>query len=238
MGAPQRYADGVTNIGKAKTLSEMPMLDPTKVYGYFNDFFEFTAADWVVTSINGPGTTVVSDALPGGVVAITTDTADNDADWFQLSKDGGTNDSEVYYFATGKKAWFKCRFKITEITNADVVLGLHIVDTTPDAGLTDGVYFVTVEDSEELDLVVRKDSSDSGVSGIHTLLDDTFVTVGYYWDGVKTIHYFINDVETGSVGVGTSLPDDEYITLSFGAKTGTGAAAVLSIDYIGAWMER
>ena len=238
MGAPQRYSDGVTNIGPSKTLSEMPMLDPTVAYGYFNDFFVWADADWVVTSINGPGTRVVSDALAGGVVVITTDTADNDADWFQLSDDGGTDDSEVFLFATGKKAWFKCRFKITEITHCDCIIGLHIIDTTPDAGLTDGVYFVTVEDSEELDFIVRKGSSDSGVAGIHTLLDATFVTVGYYWDGIKTIHYFINDIETGSVGVGTSLPDDEYIPVSFGIKTGTTAAAVLHIDYIGAWMER
>jgi len=242
MGAPQRYADGVTNIGKGKTLSEMPMLDPTKVYGSWYDFFDYTAADWIV-STSGTGAVVVSDTLAGGVGVLTTGgTAEGDFDFFQESNDGGTDDAEVYLFATGKKAWFKTRFKIVDVDQTEYMLGLHIVNADPrNAAPTDGVYFNSDDETGDVDLIIVKGSSSTVASGVCTMVDDTFVTLGFYWDGVSTIHYFVNDVEIGSVGVGTSLPDDEYLSLSWGIEAGAAGAAGtyrMFIDYIGAWMER
>jgi hypothetical protein len=238
MGAPKRYSDGVTNIGKGKTLSEMPMLDPTKVYGYWNDFFTYADADWVITSTNA-GTTIISATETGGVVVLTTDTAEQDADWHQLSTDGGTTVSLPFYFSVGKKAWFKSRLKLGEITEAEAVIGLHTTDTDPSlSAVSDGVWFETLDGVETLDLVIMKNSLPARVTGVYTLLDDTFVEIGWYWDGIDTIHYFINDVEVGSIGVGTSLPDDVYLSPSWGAEAGSGAACVMSIDYMGFWMER
>jgi len=242
MGAPQRYADGVTNIGKAKTLSEMPMLDPTKVYGYFNDFFEWTATDWIVSTIEagaGAATEAISDTETGGAVVITNDAGADDFDFFQLSRDGGINDSEVFYFATGKKAWFKIRFKGNDVDQSEYMAGIHIVNADPrNAAPTDGVWFESDDETGQVDLVIVKDSSRTVASGICTMIDDTYVSLGYYWDGVTTVHYFVNDVEIGSIGVGTSLPDDEYLALSFGHENGEAVANTMTVDYIGAWMER
>ena len=214
------------------------MLDPTKVYGYFNDFFEYTATDWVV-STSGTGAVAVSDTITGGAAVLTTGTGDNEHDWMQLSNDGGTDDSEVFLFATGKKAWFKARFKMGDVTQNEYMLGLFIENTDPRAAApSDGIWFESVDATTDLDLIITKNSSNTTASGIHTMVDNTFVAIGFYWDGISTIHYFINDVEIGSIGVGTSLPDDEYVSLVWGNENGEVGAQTMTIDYIGAWMER
>ena len=237
MGAPQRYSDGVTNIGKGKTLSEKPTMDPTKTYGYFNDFFTYEDGDWDIDATGG-GTTAVSATEAGGVVVLTTDTTTEDGDFMQLTNDDGSSTGVPYLLVVGKKAWFKARFKVTEVTQAELILGLADDDT--DFAVTnasDGIWFETLDGVETLDLVIAEDSLYTRVTGVATLVDDTFVVVGYYWDGIDTVHYFINDVEVGSVGVGTTLTDS-YLALTWGAEAGSGAAVVLSLDYIGAWVER
>lgn len=237
MSAPRRFSDGVTNIGKGEALSEMPFPDPTKTYGYFNDFFEYQDGDWVLSN-NNDGTTAISDSLAGGVVVLTSDTAENDFDFMQLTKDDGTNDSETFLFATGKKAWFKIRLKFEVVADCESVFGLHIVNTDPrNAAPSDGIYFNTDDGVDEVDLIIAKDSIVTRVGGVHTMVDDTFVSLGYYWDGIDTVHYFVDDVEKGSVYINDNLPDDEYLAVSWGLESGSGAE-IMYVDYIGAWMER
>ena len=209
MSSPKRYTDGVTNVAKGTALGEMPQLDPTKVYGYFNDFFMYSTADWV-TSTSGTGSLAVSDTITGGALVITPGAAtEGKFDSIQLSKDGGTNDSETFLFATGKKAWFKTRIQGSDVDQSEYVIGLHIVNTDPrNAAPTDGVYFNSDDATGDVDLIIVKNSSQTIAAGITTMTDATWVSLGFYWDGVDTIHYFVNDAEVGSVGVGTSLPDD------------------------------
>ena len=45
-------------------------------------------------------------------------------------------------------------------------------------------------------------------------------------------------LEQGSIGVGTSLPDDATCAISFGIEAGEAEAGAMHLDYIGAWMER
>ena len=239
MGSPVRYADGVTNIAKGKTLSEMPILDPTVLHGYFNDFFEYAAADWVV-STSGTGALAVSDTIAGGGLVITPGAAtENLFDAIQLSNDGGTNDAETFLFATGKKAWFKTRLQGADVDQMELVIGLHIVNTDPrNAAPSDGIWFNSDDETTDIDLVIAKNSSQVLVSGIATWADATWVSLGFYWDGVDTVHYFVDDVKKGEVYVGTSLPDDEYVAVSICNETGEAAANALTVDYVGAWMER
>jgi len=239
MSAPQRYADGVTNIAKGKTLSEMPMPDPTVTHGYFNDFFQYSTADWI-TSTSGTGTLAVSDTVAGGALVITPGAAtEGKFDSIQLSKDGGTNDSEVFLFATGKKAWFKTRIYGADVSDMELDIGLCLVNTDlRNAAPADGVWFTSDDGTTDIDLIIAKNSSQVKVSGIGTWADTTWISLGYYWDGVDAIHYFVDDVKKGEVYVGTSLPDDEYLTVTISNETGEATANALSIDYIGAWMER
>jgi hypothetical protein len=241
MSTPYRLKNGVSNIASGKTMSNYPAPDPTLTYGYFNDFFQYAATDWVLTTAEagaGNATEAIAADETGGVLTITNAGGNGDHDNFQLSGDGGTNDSESFLFATGKKAWMKARFKSNDVDKIHSFIGLHITNTDPvNAAPTDGVYFELT--AGVLSCVVRKDSTSSSetLTPPTTLADDTFVSVGYYWNGVDTLHVFVDDIELQTIG-STNLPDDEYLAVSFGVENEEAATNTLEIDYIGAWMER
>lgn len=241
MSSPRRYVNGVTNVASDKTLGQFLALDPTKLISLFEDFLPYTAADWVKTATSvGGGTSAAaqSDTGVGGKVIITTAANEDDSLWLQRSHDGGTNDLESFQFAVGKKAWFKCKFQASEAEQQDFMLGVYIAATDPiDTPPTDGIWFQMDDGDENIDLHIVKNSIYTSASVVGTISDTTDVTLGFYWNGVDTIHYFVNDVEVGTLSSGT-LPDDEYMALSFGTQNGAAAAKTMTVDYIGAWMER
>ena len=237
MGTPVRYPSGVTNT-KNKALSDMGQLDPTQFHTWFDDFDKYTASDWVITTTEagaGSATEALSDA-DGGVLVITNDDADNDADFFQWA--GGSGGViESFKFVSGKKLWFKARFKVSDATQSDFVMGLQITDTTPLA-VSDGVYFRKDDGDANLDFVVIKDSTATTESAIATVSDDTYLTVGFYYNGYDGIDVFVDD-SPKALGVSLdNLPDDEELTISFGIQNGEAAAKVMSLDYVFVAKER
>jgi len=245
MSTPKRFNNGVSNIPAGETMSNFPAPDPTLVVGYFNDFYTYAATDWVLTTAesgSGSASEALADDEIGGVLLVTNDDANGDHDNFQLSKDGGTNDSEIFRLIAGKKAWFKARFKSNDIDKVNVILGIHIVNTDPvNAAPTDGCYFQTTGGALSLRCVKNSTASTSSIYALAS--DDTFYTVGYYFDGVNTINYWLMDsannaLAVGTMTPGTALPNDEYMPLSFGVENEESAANTLELDYIGFWMER
>ena len=239
MTTPQRYTKGVTTADQGETLGQFVLPDPTKTYGYFNDFFQYAATDWVLSTVEagaGSATEAISDTATGGGLLLTNAAGSGDHDFLQLSKDGGTNDSETFLFSTGKKAWFKTRFQVSDGDKTVVFAGLYIVNTDPqNAAPTDGVYFKS--NLGVVSFIEVKNSVSTTESAIATVGDATDIDLGYYWDGVDTISIFVNDVFKASVASGT-LPDDENLAVSFGVENGEAVADTMLIDYIGAWMER
>lgn len=239
MSSPQRFKNGVTNVDIGKSMSQFPAPDPAKTYGYWNDFFTYAATDWVLTTAEaGAGTAseAIADDETGGVLLITNAGGSGDHDNFQLSKDGGTNDAETFKFAQGKKAWFKTKIKSNDGDQVHMFLGLHIANTDPvNAAPTDGIYFELT--GGVINCQVRKNGVSSSETLIATLGDDTFIELGYYWDGVGLVNVFVNDAFVVSIGNG-NLPDDEYLALSFGVENEEADTNTLEIDFIGAWMER
>ena len=207
------------------------MPDPTKWITYFNDFHEYVAGDWTITTTeagSGSATEAVTDVQGGGLL-ITNDDADNDADFFNLK-------GESFKFVAGKKTFFKARFKVSDATQSDFVMGLQITDTTPLA-VSDGVYFMKDDGDASLDFHVEKDGSDTTASAISTVSDDTFLIVGFYYDGKSAIKYYVDDSHLGT-SVTTNLPDDEELTVSFGIQNGAAAAKTMTVDYIFVSQER
>lgn len=232
MAGPTRFpGGGVTNATPSGTFGNFGAMDPTKYHVYFNDFDTYVAADWTITTTEagaGDATEALTNA-DGGVLLITNDAADDDADFFQKV-------GESFKFTSGKQLWFVARFKVSDATQSDFVMGLQITDTTPLA-VTDGVYFRKDDGDANLDFVVIKDSTATTATAATTISNDTYVKVGFYYDGVSSIEYFVDDVKLGT-SVTTNLPDDEELTISFGIQNGAAAAKTMSLDYIGAMKER
>ena len=166
----------------------------------------------------------------GGALLLTNDDADNDLDFLQLK-------GESFKLSSSKRAYFSARFKVSDATQSDFVMGLQITDTTPLA-TTDGVFFIKDDGDTNLDFIVEKDSTSTDTTAIHTMADDTFVTVAWFIDpDASKVFYSVNNAEPVSV-VNTNLPDDEELTVSFGIQNGAAAAKTMTIDYVNVMIER
>ncbi len=222
-----RFTNGVTTAKSTEPMGQFILPDVTKAHVYFNDFDEYTAADWVVTEV-GVATQALADA-DGGVLLVTNAAADDDSSFSQKV-------GESFLFQAGKKLWFEARFKVSDATQSDWVAGLQITDTTPLA-VTDGVYFRKDDGDANIDFVVVKDSTATTATAIATNANDTYVRLSFYYNGVDEVVYFVDGVRQGS-SVTTNLPDDEVLTLSFGIQNGEAVAKTMSVDYILAAKER
>ena len=201
-------------------------------YGYFNDFMTYASGDWTITTTEA-GSGNASEALTsqaGGALLLTNDDADNNLDFLQLK-------GESFKLSSSKRAYFSARFKVSDATESDFVMGLQITDTTPLA-TTDGVFFIKDDGDTNLDFIVEKDSTSTDTTAIHTMADDTFVVATWFIDSdASKVYYSINNAEPVAV-VNTNLPDDEELTVSFGIQNGAAAAKTMTIDYVTVMIER
>lgn len=227
MGTPTRFPSGVTNVTKASDLGMFTAPDPTKNHVYFNDFDTYVAGDWTVTAAGTASAAAIAD-VDGGAITLTTDAGATDSVY--LDKLG-----ESFLFEAGKKLWFKTRLKVSNATSSTFAIGLQITDTSP-LDVTDGVFFAKAGGSTSVTLEVEKNNTATS-STVATMANDTFITLGFYYDGVSGISYFADGVQIGTSAV-TNLPDDELLTVSLALKNTTTSARVLTVDYVLAAKQR
>ena len=210
----------------------MPLPSDQTHYGYFNDFMTYNSGDWTITTAED-GTGSATEAMTsgaGGQFLITNAAGYNDHDFFNLK-------GESFLITGSKRAYFSARFKVSDATQSDFVMGLQITDTSPLA-VSDGIFFIKDDGDTNLDFIVEKDSTSTDTTAIHTMADDTFVTVAFFVDpDTALVHYSVNNAEPVGV-VNTNLPDNEELTISFGIQNGAAAAKTMTIDYVTAIVER
>ena len=222
-----RFPNGVTNVSEDSPLADMGQPAATKFHTYFEDFDYYTAGNWTVTETQAGATQALANG-DGGLLLLTNSAADDDLN--ALQKVG-----ESFLFAAGKRLFFEARFKVSDATQSDVVIGLQITDTTP-LDVSDGVFFIKADGSTTVNLLVEKNGT-ATTSSVTTLANDTFITLGFAYDGASAIEYSVNGVVTGS-SVTTNLPDDEELTVSFAIQNGEAVAKTMTIDYVFVAKER
>jgi hypothetical protein len=231
MPTPARFISGVTTNSLTNSLGSYGLPAPMDWHTYFNDFDTYVAADWTVseTGTGSRALTSLAGACDGGVLLITNAAADDDRNFLQKV-------GESFLFVANKRMLFKARFKVSDATQSDIIMGLQITDTTPLA-VSNGVFFQKDDGDAFLDFHVTKASTDTAATAVYTLVSDTFLTVAFAYDGKGEIKYYVNDVHLGS-SVTTNMPDVEELTVSFGIQNGEAVAKTMSIDYIFAASER
>ena len=223
-----RFPNGVTNVGEDSLFAAMGQLAPTKFHTYWEDFDYYTAANWTVTETQAGATQALTDG-DGGLLLLTNSAADDDL--CALQKIG-----ESFRFASGKKLFFEARFAVNDATQSDVVMGLQITDATP-LDVSDGVFFIKPDGAATVNFLVEKNNTATTASAIATMANNTFIRLGFFYDGVSNVYYAVNGVITGKSAT-TNLVDDEDLTVSFAIQNGEAAAKTMTVDYIFVAKER
>jgi len=228
------FTSGVTNVSNDGSGGKLKLPDPIKFHQQTLDFDEYAAGDWTITTVElgaGSATEALTSA-DGGVLLLTNAAGDDDYDSLQWGAP-----YESYLYESGKDFFFKCRVKVSDATQTDMIAGLHITDTTPVAAITDGIYFLKSDGSTTVSLVVNKDSTATTTSA-GTMADDTWTTLGFYYSAKDGKFYIYKDNKLVGTSVNTNAPDDEEIALSFTIQNGEAVAKTMSIDYLATGKER
>jgi uncharacterized protein with PIN domain len=219
---------------------------------FFDDFIAFNYEDggtmsttaelghWLSTETN-TGSVVTADDEPGGVLHITTDTADNDGYEMQLN-------GESFKVASGKDIYFECRLKLTAaaspLTTIDWCVGLATTDTAVMDGTEEFIGFGTSNGSgamlnagaANIYAIAQNDTgsagwgaddfTDTGVDWV----DDTFFTVAFHVIGNGRIKFFVNGNEKHNTT--SNIPDGDAVTPTICIQNNAAAAKQMLVDYI------
>lgn len=226
-----RFPYGLTNVGETDLFADMVQPDPTLFHEYWNDFDTYAAGDWTVTETQA-GATQALTAGDGGLLLLTNSAADDDLVALQKSP-------AAFTFTAGKKTFFRCRFKVSDATQSDVVIGLQVVDATP-LDVSDGIYFLKADGSTSFSFICRKNATTGSTSAasVATLANDTFIELGFYYDGESKVAYEVNGSVIGSLDASSAYLPDTTCTVSFALQNGEAVAKTMTVDYIYAAKER
>lgn len=187
-----------------------------------------TLIGWTTTLVEaGAGETTVAYADgSGGTLLISADAADNDGANIQRL-------GEAFSLTTSQSlTYFGIRFKASEATQSDLLVGLCITDTDLLGGMTDGVYFRKVDASAAVEFVTEKNSTETATASVLTLAADTFVVLEFYFDGTA-VEAFINGASVARHT--TNICDDELLTPSMQFLAGTTGGMTWTVDWIRAF---
>ena len=224
MSAPSRFPNGIGNSAQSTALGMLGLPDPSKYHIYFNDFDVYTAGDWTETATSvGAGTSAAAIAdADGGIMRITTAANENDGLFVE-------SQGESFLIESGKKSWMKARFSVGDAIQSDLIVGLHSTDTTP-LDATMRFAFISEDGSAALFFNSDDNTTDADSGTVATLADDTFVTVGMYYDGKGTVELYLNDAKVQTM-TSVGVPGAE-MAIGIGYLNGAAGAETADFDYI------
>jgi len=194
-------------------------------HGYAVDNTTFLPCDFVTTLV-GASTAVPTD-VAGGAMLITTAGAENDGVKFQLGSTAG----ESVGLEGPYPLYVGCRFAISDVDQTDFLVGVCVTDTTCLDGVTDGIYFRSVDESALLYFVTEHGSVE-GATAVATLGDGAYIIVEFLFDG-STVYHYVNGTLTGSVAnTDATFPHDQLMRLTLEFLTGAIATPTCTVDWL------
>ena len=194
--------------------------------------------EWMVTITEagggGDSTHTLTDTAGGGLL-ITTDNQALDGINMQLGAAAG----ECIDLSRDYPLSFAAAFSINDVDQTAVFAGVGITDTDWTGGLTDGMYFRSIDGSADLYFVTEQDSVENATL-VATMTDNTSITCEFlyyhYADTGPQVRVFIDRAEVSAartLATAATFPDDELMRLSFEFTTGEATANTCQLDYLG-----
>ncbi len=198
------------------------------VIKYLQDFVTIPSDDttgdpteWEVTVVEagaGDSTAVVTDVL-GGALLVTTAANEDDGWSMQLGAAAG----ECVSFASRYPTYFGATFQINDVDQTDVLVGFTVTDTAALGGVTDGMYFRSVDATGVLNFVLEKNSVET-VTAVATMTDDADIVAEFFYDA-GSVKAYINGALVATIADSdVCFPNDELLRLTFEFLTGEAVA--------------
>jgi len=206
------------------------------VIKYLQDFLTIPSDDttgdpteWEVTVVEagaGDSTAVVTD-VEGGALLVTCAGNENDGWSMQLGAAAG----ESVSFASRYPTYFGTCFQINDVDQTDILVGFTVTDTAVLGGVTDGLYFRSVDESAVLNFVLEKNSVES-VTAAATMTDAADIVAEFYYaDG--SVKAYINGALVATIADSdASFPNDELLRLTFEFLTGEAVANTCTLKWL------
>lgn len=226
-----RYPNGVNNRFDNDVFANLKMPDCSIYHLFYEDFDQYTAAQWVLGGVGTP----VAPALvagDGGLLSLATSAADNDNNWIQQA-------ATAWTFTPGKKLFFRARVAaIDSSTECDIALGLQVAVAANEILIpTDGVFLRKADNISNFVLVSR-------VGGVETISTQfgpivspaTPFEVSLAYDGQGNILGSLNGQVSVSITPAalTAVP----LRITAGVQAGNAAVRTMLLDQLVCYKER
>lgn len=229
----KHLAGAIVSIDKDAHLRRLIAARGGNVLTYEDRFINsgLAAADaplgWTVTLTEtggGESTITKPDGVDGGLL-FTTDAFENDGISAQLKGESfklNANCRALYFYA---------KFRASEATQIDWLIGLCITDTDLLGGLSDGIYFEKLDGGTGVSCVTEKNSTETQTDAIHTFAAATDVEVEFYYDADEAaVEFFVDGVSKAKHT--TNIVDDEDLTPSVEVLAGDANARTLTLKHL------
>ncbi len=210
--------------------------DPNVDHKFIEDFHRVDEDDdWTRVDVNAGTALAIRDEL-NGIVYFTTNAAINSSSALMWGVD--TWALEIVAVVQGA-LWFEARWKINVFADTYALMGLikndgadPLGDCIPALGLADrdGVFFAkNTPATADLNFVCQQAANQTIVAAIGTLVDDTYITTGFYWNGIDTVFGYVDGVLIGEID--TNIPN-ELIAPCFALRATVAGGKTMDLDYI------
>jgi hypothetical protein len=153
-----------------------------------------------------------TDVLGGGVI-FTAAGAENDGVSLQLGDElGGAG--ECVSFAGRYPTYFGIILQISDVDQTDFFAGFAVTDTALLGGVTDGIYFRSVDGSAVVNFVLEQDSAETA-NAVNTMTDATDVTLEFLYYGSNIYAYANGALMVTVADTDANFCNDELLRLSF-----------------------
>ena len=192
-------------------------------WGFYDEFVNqpgstSTLDGYVLTAYTSG--TVVQGGDVGGSIALTPSATEDQG--LQIQR------GEAFYIDTPYKIAFEARVKVTDVSEADLLVGLAITDTSV-LSTTDEIGLKLADGSANILYIVSKDSAGSATDTTADAADATYVRLGCVIDGETSAKFYVNGVLYTTVTSG--FPNDEALAPTIAIANGTNSANTTYVDW-------
>ena len=206
-------------------------------FGITDDFLTFDDENkWVLTQATA-GTVALDVAAKGGVLLLDSNsTTNNQGVQVQL---GGAAGASSFIASATSKIYYEARIKAADIgsTTCQVFAGLAIVDTSVFASAANStanhIGYEAIN-STAVGIHSEKAGTRSSTASAHTLVDDTYVKLGFVVDGLTSVTPYVNGV--AKTAITTNIPI-VALTPSFVCHSSGTTDPILHVDWVAVYQE-